>query len=109
MDSQWLLLVLISSTASFVRAYPCTYSWNGINYDASPLANSNSDYHFQVQNTDFWLNMCRPTVTQVCGSSSAACQQWDPNSVRGHASLGNATTAVFKPASQSACFLEIFR
>eukprot|EP01116_Phalansterium_solitarium_P001719 TRINITY_DN1152_c0_g2_i1.p1 TRINITY_DN1152_c0_g2~~TRINITY_DN1152_c0_g2_i1.p1 ORF type:complete len:291 (-),score=25.86 TRINITY_DN1152_c0_g2_i1:209-1081(-) len=99
MDSRWLLVVTLFSTASFVHAYSCTYSWNGVNYDASPLANSNTDYHFQVQTTDFWINVCRPTVTQVCGSSSATCEQWDPNSANGHASLGNAGTATFNPPS----------
>eukprot|EP01116_Phalansterium_solitarium_P001833 TRINITY_DN11653_c0_g1_i1.p1 TRINITY_DN11653_c0_g1~~TRINITY_DN11653_c0_g1_i1.p1 ORF type:complete len:265 (+),score=23.03 TRINITY_DN11653_c0_g1_i1:130-924(+) len=90
-------LVLLATYSA--HAYSCTYSWNGNNYDASRLANSNTDYHFQVQTTDFWMNVCRPTVTQVCGSSSATCQQWDPNSANGHASLGNAGTATFTPPS----------
>jgi len=87
-----LPLVLLLSDAF---GYPCTYSWGGNKYDASPLANNQTDYHFNVQGTDFWLNMCRPVVTDLCGTDSAACQQWDPQV--GHASLGSANTAVFNP------------
>jgi len=76
--------------------YTCTYSWGGNNYDAGPLTRS-LDYQFAVAATTFWTNVCRPTVTQVCGVTSSMCQQWDPNNVNGHASLGNANTAVFQP------------
>eukprot|EP01116_Phalansterium_solitarium_P001720 TRINITY_DN1152_c0_g3_i1.p1 TRINITY_DN1152_c0_g3~~TRINITY_DN1152_c0_g3_i1.p1 ORF type:complete len:236 (-),score=16.93 TRINITY_DN1152_c0_g3_i1:191-898(-) len=99
MASHWLLVVLLLSTASFVHPYSCTYSHNGVNYDVSLLANSSSDYHYQYgSDTDFRMNVCRPTVTQVCGSTSATCEQWDPSSANGHASLGNASTATFHPA-----------
>eukprot|EP01116_Phalansterium_solitarium_P011322 TRINITY_DN26963_c0_g1_i1.p2 TRINITY_DN26963_c0_g1~~TRINITY_DN26963_c0_g1_i1.p2 ORF type:complete len:165 (-),score=15.30 TRINITY_DN26963_c0_g1_i1:234-728(-) len=92
-------VALLCALLACVSAYNCTYQWNGLNYDASPLQDSAVDYHFRVQSTDFWMNVCQPVVTKVCGSTCACCQQWNPNSPTGHASLGNATTASFQPPS----------
>eukprot|EP01116_Phalansterium_solitarium_P024418 TRINITY_DN8952_c0_g1_i1.p1 TRINITY_DN8952_c0_g1~~TRINITY_DN8952_c0_g1_i1.p1 ORF type:complete len:192 (-),score=6.01 TRINITY_DN8952_c0_g1_i1:198-773(-) len=96
MDSQWLFFVLFVATTSSSHAYPCNYSWNGVNYDASPLANPNQDYHWTATTSDTWMNVCRPTVTQLCGPSSATCYRWASD---GHASMGDASTAQFAPAN----------
>src|SRR5205823_86360 len=49
---------------------------------------------------DMWINICRPLVSQLCGPSSAGCQQWDPNSPSGHASMGDAKSLQFVDTSK---------
>jgi len=45
-----------------------------------------------------WINVCRNLISTICGSSNiAACQQWDPNTPAGKATLGLTTTAAFVP------------
>eukprot|EP01116_Phalansterium_solitarium_P009291 TRINITY_DN2337_c0_g1_i1.p1 TRINITY_DN2337_c0_g1~~TRINITY_DN2337_c0_g1_i1.p1 ORF type:complete len:267 (+),score=38.22 TRINITY_DN2337_c0_g1_i1:240-1040(+) len=86
--------LLIGFLAS-VSAYDCTYQWNGVNYDASPLQNSAVDYHAREEEKrwDFFINVCQPGVTQLCGPNCAVCEQWSGGVV----CLGNASTASFQP------------
>ena len=44
--------------------------------------------------------MCRPTFQTLCGSDSAACQQFLPDNANGQASLGAANTILFRIGSQ---------
>eukprot|EP01116_Phalansterium_solitarium_P012675 TRINITY_DN29177_c0_g1_i1.p1 TRINITY_DN29177_c0_g1~~TRINITY_DN29177_c0_g1_i1.p1 ORF type:complete len:116 (-),score=5.92 TRINITY_DN29177_c0_g1_i1:233-580(-) len=96
MGSPWVFVVLFFATT---YAYPCNYSWNGVNYDASPMANPIEDYHLMWQ-AHFYINVCRPTVTQACGPSSAVClrSSGSEDVPPSDASLGNASTAEFAPA-----------
>ncbi len=47
-----------------------------------------------------WINMCGPTLSQICGANVAACQQWDPNTPAGSASMGQASTLQFTQDSE---------
>jgi hypothetical protein len=43
-----------------------------------------------------WINICRATVTKVCGSGVSVCQQWNPNDPDAKASLGSYASQTFK-------------
>jgi 1,2-dihydroxy-3-keto-5-methylthiopentene dioxygenase len=107
-----LALVLLLAAASGVRsadppkndspgAYEC--AWEnpdkpGEKYDLLPMMNNEKDYTFTSKDStgnvlNYWVNPCRATITSICGSNSATCQQWDPTRDDGKASLGSTTTA----------------
>jgi len=87
----------------------CTYKIPHSNQvvDLSKLANSKQDYFIPKnsvpkQTWDVWINVCReivgaPGKPQPCGSGISGCQQWDPNSQNGKASMGTVSSAVFQP------------
>jgi len=85
------------------HAQQCTYSNDGNNYDLSPLTNNEVDYKLTIPDPHFtiecWINVCRPTVVQTCGSNSAGCEQWDSSG--GKASLGQATPFTWHSATTS--------
>jgi hypothetical protein len=84
---------------------PCTWEDTaaGETYDLSPLMAAN-DYYipkgtFPNQGWDIWINVCRALVSQTCGTTAAGCQQWDPKSAGGKASMGAASTIAWQPAA----------
>jgi len=98
----FLSFLLFSQIFSSFAQIPCT--WNdgkGNKYDLSPLTNNAQDYFLPKnpanQPWDVWINVCRPTLTIVCGTDVAGCQEWDSNSPNGHASMGKASSAVITP------------
>jgi len=86
---------------------PCTWtdSATGQTYDLSALSSASSDYKMNYDTTDakklVWINMCRPLVNTLCGTTVAGCQQWDPNNANGKATLGIASTLAFSYGTQS--------
>jgi len=103
------LVTLLLYVAEIAAQTPsCQFVDNqGNQYDLSPLQNNMNDYfqNFPTQKWDVWINVCRATLTNLCGAGSAACQQWDPNSPTGKATLGLQKTMVLsniqKPSTKS--------
>jgi len=96
------LFLLFSQIFSIFAQMACTWDdGNGNKYDLTPLTNNNQDYFIpkNPNQWDIWLNVCRPTLTTVCGADVAGCQEWDSNSPNGQASLGLASSAVITPPS----------
>jgi len=88
-----LVLITFSVHILTVSALDCTYPYNGTYYDLSPLSNNNEDYNVTLfTGMRAWINVCREVITTVCynccGAGIAGCQQWDPDSVNGQASMG---------------------
>jgi len=76
---------------SFAVGQTCTYTDSkGMNYNLAPLKNDQNDYFQNVvaKKWNIWINVCRPLVTTLCGTAAAGCQQWDPSTPAGKASLG---------------------
>jgi len=95
------ILVLLYLRFVYAQTGGCTYSYNGDDYDLSSLSNSGSDYKIQMTpaSTISLVNVCRPVVSTLCkaccGSDVAGCQQWDPSSQNGQASMGAYSSATF--------------
>jgi len=100
------VLELVHSDQQVVTPVPCTWTdaATGKNYDISPLMNSANDYFipkgtFPNQGWDIWINVCRPLVVSTCGPNAAGCQQWDPKSTGGHATMGSASAVQYQTAA----------
>jgi len=84
---------------------PCTFKSGADTYDLSPLTNNQADYFiptntFPGQGWSIWINVCRPTLSNVCGATAIACQQWNPSDpVNGKASMGAATSQQYESAT----------
>jgi len=106
MAKLFVLFLLFSQIFSIFAQITCTWDdGKGNKYDLSPLTNNNQDYFLPKnpannQPWDIWLNVCRSTVTAICGADVAGCQEWDSNSPNGHASLGLASSAVITPPKE---------
>jgi len=99
----FLLLFVTYSSAQGINAYNCnwTNSATGDMYSFYPLLNNNTDYFLATTSWKVWMNVCRQTVTSLCGINVAACQQWDPNTPSGKASLGLSSSASFGPLART--------
>jgi len=90
-----LFVLLISCSfflSAFADVYDCLYEVDGSGtYDFSSLMNNNQDYVISTANAKFYLNMCRSTIVQNCGSNSAICDEWNGD----QASLGDVSTYDF--------------
>jgi len=88
--------ILFLGLLSPVWCQKCTYtSPSGNQYDFAPLRDNSEDYFVYVNGWNTWLNMCGPTITAVCGIGKAACEQWNPSTPAGKASLGLSSTMTF--------------
>jgi len=98
-----LLLAFFSSSNAQVTFYACnwTNSQNGDQYNLNPLMNNNTDYFEQTSAWKVWINVCRQLVSTLCGTNVAACQQWDPSTPAGKASLGAANSVQWVPLVRS--------
>jgi len=104
-----LIHVLIVMVVGAMAQQVChwTNSANGDKYDLSGLRNLNTDYHLVKGSGspplqwDIWMNMCTAVVIPICGSGVSACQQWDPTTEGGHATLGEESTIAFEAASKA--------
>jgi len=103
-----LVSVLLYVVGIAAQTPSCQFVDNkGDKYDLSGMTNNNNDYfqNFASLKWDVWINVCRATLTNLCGAGTAACQQWDPNSPTGKAALGLANTMVLetlqKPSTKS--------
>jgi len=95
----FLLVLLVLLCHSSVAEILCNFTTkDGSVYDFSALKNENADYFIPRNNNnhpwDVWINLCRPLLTTVCGTSMGACQQWD-TSPQGKAGMGVASTLTF--------------
>jgi Cation-independent mannose-6-phosphate receptor repeat len=96
-----LLAVIVGLfLVSAAQAYVCTFedTTMGVHYNLSALTNDKHDYECESHDRDgntlkYWMNPCRPTITQLCGPNCATCQQWDPTREDGKASLGSTLQA----------------
>jgi len=90
-----ILLAFFSSSNAQITYYPCnwTNSATGDQYNFNALLNNNTDYFEQTTGWKVWINVCRSLVSTLCGTNVAACQQWDPSTPAGKASLGAANSA----------------
>jgi hypothetical protein len=83
------VVAFLSILWSGVDADGCSFvSPYGVPYDLTALSNPKQDYWMQNQQNKYWLNLCRPTVAQACGNTSACCQQ----ATNGYWSLSAAST-----------------
>jgi len=103
-----LVSVLLYVVGIAAQTPSCQFVDNqGNKYDLSPMTNNNNDYfqNFASLKWDVWINVCRSTLTALCGTGNAACQQWDPNSPTGKAALGKQNTmalgSIQKPSTKS--------
>eukprot|EP01118_Nematostelium_gracile_P019619 TRINITY_DN9158_c0_g1_i1.p1 TRINITY_DN9158_c0_g1~~TRINITY_DN9158_c0_g1_i1.p1 ORF type:complete len:262 (+),score=37.00 TRINITY_DN9158_c0_g1_i1:62-847(+) len=93
MVSTMMRVVLLLFLGLVTISANCQYrARDGSMFDFSPL--DVEDYF--VPNSDdqgwhAWLSFCRPLKKQLCGDDSAGCQEWDPSSLYGHASIGKAS------------------
>jgi len=90
-----------------VQAYNCLQTFNGVNYDLTPLQKS-VDYHLPKGSPDYsgkplqwdiYMNVCGPLATSYSANcnNGAGCQQWG-SSAASTASIGSANTATFQAA-----------
>jgi len=92
---------------SYATAQACTYSYNGDSYDLSSLKNDKTDQTVTISamGQTVWINVCRPVLSSICsaccGTDVAACQQWDPKSQNGQASLGTVSGQQFTALSNA--------
>jgi len=96
------IFILLSHSNCQTVFYSC--SWQnpstGDAYSLTPLMNNNTDYFLAVTGTsswNVWINVCRQLVSLLCGANVAACQQWDPSTPAGKASLGAASSVQWVP------------
>jgi len=93
------LLVGALLVAGVVSQPSCTYTNGGNTYNFSPLSNS-QDYTVTDSNQQtYTINLCRSTVTQLCGADVAICQSWAGN---GKASAGKYSTFTWQPGQSGA-------
>jgi len=94
-----ILLACFSSLNAQTTFYSCnwTNSATGDIYNFNPLLNNNTDYFEQTSAWKVWINVCRQLVSTLCGTNVAGCQQWDPSTPAGKASLGAANTVQWVP------------
>jgi len=103
-----LTQVVLYFTSIFGQTpFPCTWTnpATGQSYNLAALSSSTTDYKINYDTADpkklIWINMCRPLVNTLCGTTVAGCQQWDPNNSNGKATLGIASTIAFSYGTQS--------
>jgi len=97
-------ILLFFSYSNAQSTYGCTFAnaQTGDQYNFTGLLNSQTDYTLQTTGGKVWINVCRNIISTLCGSNNiAACQQWDPNTPAGKATLGLTTTAQFVPLVRS--------
>jgi len=104
------LLVTIAYTKDIsLEGTPIPCSWTnpetGDQFDMSSLSNNITDYKMNYDTTDpkklIWINLCRPLVNTLCGTTVAGCQQWDPTNNNGKATIAIANTLQFSWGTQS--------
>lgn len=101
-----ILFVFAVYIFELTHSLSCSYVNKDESYDMGPLTNNQRDYILNYDSTDpekkMFVNLCRPTITTVCGNGVAICQQWDPKNTGGQASLGQANTLTWTYGSQKA-------
>jgi len=95
-----ILLVVLALVSVSLCQNGCTYTdQNGVSYNFSALRSDTTDYLIKVNyfgsNWNFWLNICGPIISALCGQGVSTCFQWDPSTPAGKASLGMASTQTF--------------
>ncbi len=94
-----LFIGLLLFKAIFAQS-SCTWTDpSGNSWDLSSVSRPGNDYTFQytvgASTYTMYIDVCTAVSFSKCGAGVAACQQWDPNSPTGQASMGTVASGQF--------------